>query len=332
MTSGSDQKKADNPLLEIRRLHVAFYLRQGIAKALDDLNLTINRGETLGLVGESGCGKSVTSLAIMQLIPEPGKINGGEVLLHGEDLIKKSKKEMRQIRANKISMIFQDPTSALNPVLSIGDQLTDTMIIHRKMSKKAALEKAEFHLREVGISNPRRQLSQYPHELSGGMKQRVMIAMALSSEPDLLIADEPTTALDVTIQAQILELMLELQQKYNTAILMITHDLGVIAEITDRVAVMYAGKIVEQTDVKTLFKQPLHPYTNGLMKAIPSAVEDLSQEEMLYTIPGNVPTLLELPRGCYFQDRCHLMDDKCQSQQPEILDKGQGHMVRCFQV
>ncbi len=322
----------DNLLVDIRDLNVAFFLRQGVARALANLNLQIKRGETLGLVGESGCGKSVTSLAIMQLIPEPGKIMSGEIHFNGEDLMKKNRKQMRKVRANSISMIFQDPTSALNPVLTIGDQLTDTMIVHQKMGRKAAREKAEFHLNEVGISNPGRQLKQYPHELSGGMKQRVMIAMALSSEPDLLIADEPTTALDVTIQAQILDLMLDLQQKYNTAILMITHDLGVIAEVTDRVAVMYAGKIVEQTDVKTLFKEALHPYTNGLMKAIPSAVADLADHEKLYTIPGNVPTLLELPHGCYFQKRCHLVSEECRSRHPEFTERSAGHLVRCFHV
>ncbi len=317
-----------SPLLEVRGLEVAFFLRQGVARAINGLNLTLHRGEVLGLVGESGCGKSVTSLAIMQLIEEPGRILGGQVRLEGEDLLQAGARRIRQVRGNRIAMIFQDPMTGLNPVLSIGTQMMEPLRLHQKLSPAAAEQQAIHWLQEVGLPNPADQLRRFPHELSGGMRQRVMIAMALACEPDLLIADEPTTALDVTIQAQILDLMRELQQKYGTAILMITHDLGVIAEMADRVAVMYAGDVVEEAEVEALFDDPQHPYTQGLMQAIPSAQHHLGQEERLYNIPGTVPTLLELPLGCRFQDRCPRAQPVCQAALPP-LEGSEHHSVRC---
>ena len=317
------------PLLDVKGLEVAFFLRQGVARAINGLNLTLHRGEVLGLVGESGCGKSVTSLAIMQLIEEPGKILQGQVLLEGEDLLQLSKRQMRQVRGNRIAMIFQDPMTGLNPVLSIGTQMMEPLRLHQKLSSSAAEEQAVHWLQEVGLPNPGAQLRRFPHELSGGMRQRVMIAMALACEPDLLIADEPTTALDVTIQAQILELMQDLQQKYGTAILMITHDLGVIAEMADRVAVMYAGDVVEEAEVEELFDHPQHPYTQGLLQAIPSAQHHWEEEQRLYNIPGTVPTLLELPFGCRFQDRCPRRQPTCQAALPPLEGSAE-HSVRCL--
>lgn len=317
-------------LLEIKDLEVGFYLRQGLAKAINHLNLTINRGETLGLIGESGCGKSVTSLAILNLIPDPGRILGGEVLFEGTNLLKLGKRAIRKIRGNRIGMIFQEPMTALNPVLTIGDQLTEALILHRNMTKKEALEKTAELLDEVGLPNPKRQLRAYPHELSGGMRQRAMIAGALSTNPDLLIADEPTTALDVTIQAQILELIKKIQESHNIAVLMITHDMGIISEMADRVAVMYAGDVVETAEVKTLFGTPNHPYTRGLMKAIPHIDDVISENGRLYNIPGAVPTLLELPIGCRFQERCPLVDEACKKEIPKLETYQPGHLVRCL--
>ncbi len=334
MTSTDKQDinmESETPLLSMENLKLSFYLRQGVATAINNLDLSIYKGKTLGLVGESGCGKSVTSLAIMGLVPHPGKIMNGSIHYNGTDLLKLKPKEMRKIRGNSIAMIFQDPMTGLNPVLSIGKQLTEGLLLHRRMNKKTAVEKAEFMLEEVGIPNPSRQMRSFPHELSGGMRQRVMIAMALINDPELLIADEPTTALDVTIQAQIIELMKELQEKYNTGILFITHDLGVIAEIADDVAVMYAGDMVEYSNVTTLFDAPTHPYTRGLMKAIPNAADDINENSRLYNIPGNVPTLLELPQGCRFQDRCPDVTDICRDQIPDItrVDGVGKHLVRC---
>ncbi|PCI23879.1 MAG: peptide ABC transporter ATP-binding protein [SAR324 cluster bacterium] len=329
MAQEKKNNKAQSPLLEVKGVEVAFFLRQGVARAINHIDLIINKGETLGIVGESGCGKSVTAAAIMRLIEEPGKILNGEILLEGVDLLKLSNREMRHIRGNSMAMIFQDPMSGLNPVLSIGKQMCETLILHKGMKKRQALERAEFMLREVGMPNPGDQLKRFPHELSGGMRQRVLIAMALSCEPKLLIADEPTTALDVTIQAQILELMRELQKKYDMAMLMITHDLGVIAEIADKVAVMYAGDVVEQTTVADLFDNPRHPYTKGLMKAIPTMEDKFSKEDRLYNIPGMVPTLLELPPGCRFQTRCPLATKECTLKNPDLLNH-EGHLVRCI--
>ncbi len=328
MNDNKQTIESQSPLLNVKDLNVAFYLRQGIAKAVNDVNLQIEKGETLGIVGESGCGKSVTSLAIMRLISEPGRILSGEILLNGEDILQLTKKQMRNVRGNKISMIFQDPMTCLNPVMTIGKQLTETLIKNKHMKKKDALDRAEFMLKEVGIPTPKRLLKCYPHELSGGMRQRVMISMALICEPELLIADEPTTALDVTIQAQILELMKELQEKFGTAIIIITHDLGIIAELADRVTVMYAGDMVEKAKVNTLFDNPSHPYTKGLMEAIPSTSDFLSTKERLYNIPGSVPALLDLPVGCKFVKRCSVAIEKCSKNRPELINYD-NHLVRC---
>ncbi len=335
-SSGSGAPHLDaNNLLEVQGLEVGFLLRGRMAKAIHHLNLTLKRGETLGLVGESGCGKSVTSLAIMRLIPEPGQILGGKIMFQGEDLLQKSKSQIRGIRGNRIAMIFQDPMTALNPVFTIGDQLVEPILLHKKISKAEALDRAEALLVEVGLPHPNQQLNRYPHELSGGQRQRVVIAMALSCEPDLLIADEPTTALDVTIQAQILELMAALQEKYHTGILLITHDLGVIAETADRVAIMYAGDIVEMSDVQTLFDASRHPYTQGLMASMPSLDTNLSTHHRLFNIPGRVPSLLEMPSGCRFQNRCMLADEECSQDYPGLYSSDEQestHVWRCIKV
>ena len=285
----------------MRGLRTSFYTRDGVVRAVDGIDFHVDRGEIMGLVGESGCGKSVTSLSIMRLVASPGRIEAGEVIFDGLDLLKLSSEEMRKIRGDRISMIFQQPTSSLNPVWDVGQQIEEVLQIHRNMKGKVAEARALELLRMVGIPDPQRRLKAFPHEMSGGMAQRVMIAMALACEPELLIADEPTTALDVTIQAQILDLMRNLRDETGTAIVLITHDLGVVAEMCDRVAVMYAGEIVEQTDVTTLFRDPLHPYTRGLIGSIP--VVGRVQDE-LAVIPGNVPNLIDLPKGCRFAPRC----------------------------
>jgi oligopeptide/dipeptide ABC transporter ATP-binding protein len=315
-------------LLDLKNLKTYFYIEDGVVKAVDGVDFEIYPGETLGIVGESGCGKSVTSLSIMRLIPEPpGKIVDGEIIFNGKDLTKLSQSEMRKIRGNDISMIFQEPMTSLNPVYTIGDQISEAIILHKRVSKSEAMRQSIEMLKKVGISLPEQRVHEYPHQLSGGMRQRVMIAMALSCDPQLLIADEPTTALDVTIQAQILELMNSLKDKFNMSIMMITHDLGVIAEIADRVAVMYAGKIVEYTDVKTLFANPKHPYTWGLMNSIPRMDKEV---EKLEVIPGIVPSPLNFPEGCKYHTRCPLADEKCRREEPEILEVEEGHQVRCW--
>jgi len=288
-------------LLGISGLRTVFATRDGVVKAVDGIDFHVDRGEIMGLVGESGCGKSVTALSILRLVSQPGRVTAGEVMFDGRDLLKLRGDEMRKLRGDRISMIFQQPTSSLNPVWDVGAQLAEVLEIHRNMKRRAARSRALDLLRMVGIPDPARRLAAYPHELSGGMAQRVMIAMALACEPELLIADEPTTALDVTIQAQILDLMRELRDRTGTAIILITHDLGVVAEMCDRVAVMYAGEIVEQADVRTLFRQPLHPYTRGLIASIP-VLGDVREE--LVVIPGNVPNLIDLPKGCRFAPRC----------------------------
>lgn len=318
------EKKA---LLEVRGLKTCFNTEDGIVKAVDGVDYTVYSGETLGIVGESGCGKSVNALSIMRLLDEKGKITGGEILFNGEDLLKKTEAEMRKIRGNEIAMIFQEPMTALNPVFTIGDQIMEAIILHQKKAKGEAREIAISTLRKVGIPSPEKRVDEYPHELSGGMRQRAMIAMALCCNPKLLIADEPTTALDVTIQAQILDLMLGLQKEYGMALMMITHDLGVIAEISDRVVVMYAGKVAEYADVKTLFKNPKHPYTWGLMNAI--ARLDIEQTE-LYNIPGIVPDPLHFPDGCKFHTRCPFTDSDCKQTEPSLEEIETGHFVRCF--
>jgi oligopeptide/dipeptide ABC transporter ATP-binding protein len=315
-------------LVEIRNLRTHFYTEDGVVPAVDGVNLYIRRGETLGVVGESGCGKSVTSLSIMRLIPNPpGKIVDGEILFEGQDLLKKSESEMRKIRGNEISMIFQEPMTSLNPVYTIGDQIAEAIQLHQGLSRKEALERAVHMLRLVGIPLPERRIHEYPHQLSGGMRQRVMIAMALSCNPKLLIADEPTTALDVTIQAQILELMKKLKQELGMAIMLITHDLGVVAEMCERVVVMYGGKVVEEADVVSIFKNPLHPYTEGLLKSIPRMDEEV---ERLHVIEGVVPNPAHLPKGCRFHPRCPYAFDKCKEAQPELKQVAPGRYVACF--
>jgi peptide/nickel transport system ATP-binding protein/oligopeptide transport system ATP-binding protein len=282
----------------------------------------------LGIVGESGCGKSVTSLSIMRLVESPpGKIEGGVINFQGKDLTKLSEKEMRKIRGNDISMIFQEPMTSLNPVYTVGDQIIEAIMLHKGVKRKEARQQAIEMLQKVGIPLPEQRVDEYPHQLSGGMRQRVMIAMALSCDPQLLIADEPTTALDVTIQAQILELMNSLKESYGMAIMMITHDLGVSAEVSDRVAVMYAGKVVEYTDVDSLFEDPKHPYTWGLMNSIPKLDKDV---ERLEAIPGSVPSPLNFPEGCKFNTRCPLAEGKCFTDEPELIDAEAGHKVRCW--
>ena len=318
-------------LLDVRGLKTSFKTPEGTVRAVTGVDFNVRRGEILGLVGESGCGKSVTSFSIMRLINPPGRIEGGEVTFDGQDLLKIPESKMRGLRGDRISMIFQQPTSALNPVLDIGFQVGEVLEAHRNMKRKAARERALHLLRMVGIADPERRLKAFPHETSGGMAQRVMIAMALACEPELLIADEPTTALDVTIQAQILDLMLRLQKETGTAIILITHDLGVVAEMCDRVAVMYAGEIVEQADTATLFREPRHPYTRGLIGSIP-VVGQIRDE--LSVIPGNVPNLIDLPSGCRFAPRCRARVQfevaEAETQHPELRHLSDGHTARCF--
>jgi peptide/nickel transport system ATP-binding protein len=318
-------------LLNVRDLRTSFRTGDGVVRAVTGVDFSVRRGEVLGLVGESGCGKSVTSLSILRLIVPPGRIEAGEVLFDGQDLLKLPEPKMREIRGNRISMIFQQPTSALNPVMDLGFQVGEVLETHRNMKRKVARARALELLRMVGIADPERRLKAYPHETSGGMAQRVMIAMALACEPELLIADEPTTALDVTIQAQILDLMRRLQQETGTAIILITHDLGVVAEMADRVAVMYAGEIVEQADTATLFRDPRHPYTKGLIGSIP-VVGEIRDE--LAVIPGNVPNLIDLPPACRFAPRCvaRVEENVADSTEihPALLSVAKGHDVRCW--
>jgi oligopeptide/dipeptide ABC transporter ATP-binding protein len=318
-------------LLDVRDLHTSFHTRDGVVRAVTGVSFGVRRGEILGLVGESGCGKSVTSLSIMGLLGGTAKVSGGPVLFEGRDLLAMSQDELRALRGDRLAMIFQQPTSALNPVMNVGTQLGEVLEIHRQMNETAARGRAIELMRMVGIPDPERRLKSFPHEMSGGMAQRVMIAMALACEPTLLIADEPTTALDVTIQAQILDLMRKLQRETGTAIILITHDLGVVAEMCDRVAVMYAGEIVEQTDVKTLFAQPLHPYTRGLIASVP--VPGVIKDE-LDTIPGNVPNLIALPPGCRFATRCTARVEHnnllAEEHHPELREVAPGHVVRCW--
>jgi oligopeptide/dipeptide ABC transporter ATP-binding protein len=328
-------KTSDSPLgealLQIRDLRTSFYTHDGVVKAVDGVSLEVRRGEVLGLVGESGCGKSVTSLSILRLVAPPGKIDGGEILFEGRNLLELSTSEMTAIRGDRISMIFQQPTSSLNPVFKVGDQIAEVLQIHKGLSKKEALARAVELMVQVGISDPQRRVKAYPFEMSGGMAQRVMIAMALASKPDLLIADEPTTALDVTIQAQILDLMRNLQEQYNAAIILITHDLGVVAEMADRIAVMYAGQIVEEATTDELFRDPRHPYTQGLIASIPVLGEIKDELEV---IPGNVPNLVNLPPGCRFASRCRAREAKgltiCTEKIPELKPVAVGHTTRCW--
>jgi oligopeptide/dipeptide ABC transporter ATP-binding protein len=319
------------PLLEVRKLKTYFYTEAGVVKAVDGVDFNVYPGEVLGLVGESGCGKSVTSLSIMRLIAQPGKIIEGEIFFAGQNLLKLSESEMTKMRGDRMSMIFQQPQSSLNPVFKAGDQITEVLKVHKVFTKDAANKRMIELLKMVGIADPESRADSYPHELSGGMSQRIMIAMALACAPELLIADEPTTALDVTIQAQILDLMRDLREKIGTTIILITHDLGVIAEMADRVAVMYASRIVEAADVNELFDHPLHPYTKGLIGSIPVLGKI---KEKLDVIPGSVPNLINLPPGCRFAPRCQARVENgltiCTEQDPDLLNVGTGHTVRCW--
>ena len=307
-----------NNLLDIIELRTHFFVRDWIAKAVDNVSITIAPGQTLGLVGESGCGKSVTAHSIMRLIPQPpGKIVGGKILFDGKDLVTASEKQMRKVRGNRISMIFQEPMTSLNPVFTVGDQVSEVIELHTNISKKELTHRVIEMFKLVGIPDPEKRPHEYPHQMSGGMRQRVMIAMALACNPRLMIADEPTTALDVTIQAQILDLMNRLKSETGAAILFITHDLGVIAQMAQMVAVMYAGKIIEYTDVKTLFATPKHPYTIGLMESIPILGKNMDMDR-LRTIKGSVPSLFDLPDGCCFSNRCPDVFKDCTSLSPQI--------------
>ncbi len=316
-------------LLEVKNLKTYFYTEDGIARAVDGMDFIIRKGETLGMIGESGCGKSVSALSIMQLVASPpGKIIEGEIWFEGEDLLKKSPSEIKKIRGNDISMIFQEPMTSLNPVFTIGNQIMEPIILHQKLDKKKALKKAIEMLDLVGISSPEKQIDNYPHQLSGGMRQRAMIAMALSCEPKLLIADEPTTALDVTIQAQILELLKEIREEIGMAVMMITHDLAVIAEVSDDVLVAYAGKALEYADVKTIFKDPRHPYTQALYDSIPRLTD--TKKRRLEVIPGMVPNPLEFPSGCRFHPRCKFAKSFCKKEEPQLKEVSNTHNVSCF--
>jgi len=322
----------DQRVLEIRNLKTYFYTYEGVAKAVDGISYQLAKGEPLGLVGESGCGKSVSALSILRLIPvPPGKIVGGEILFKGKNLLDLSEDEMRKIRGDRISMIFQEPMTSLNPVFTIGNQIQETFKLHQGLSTGEALEKTIEMLRLVNIPSPERCVKQYPHELSGGMRQRAMIAMALACNPEILIADEPTTALDVTIQAQILDLMIKLKEELGMAIILITHNLGVIVETVKRVLVMYAGKIVEEAKTKTLFEHPQHPYTMGLLKSVPRLGDKVRLGKVrLSEIPGVVPSLYELPPGCKFSTRCPWVMARCREEEPELKEIEGNHFNCCW--
>ncbi|WP_413377067.1 ABC transporter ATP-binding protein [Alkalihalobacillus sp. 1P02AB] len=314
-------------ILDVRNLQTSFFTSELEVKAVDGVSFKVPKGKTIGIVGESGSGKSITSLSILRLIQNPGKVVGGEVLFNGENILKKSEAQMRKIRGNDISMIFQEPMTSLNPVYTVGQQIGEAFQIHEKLGKKEAIKKSIDMLKLVGIPSPEKRVHQYPFELSGGMRQRVMIAMALACNPKLLIADEPTTALDVTIQAQILELMKDLQDRLGMSIIMITHDLGVVAETCDYVAVMYCGKVVEYASVKDLFNNPRHPYTVGLLNSLPRHDEDVEGE--LEIIPGSVPSPAEMPTGCRFAPRCAYASDICK-ELPQLEEDENGNQIRCW--
>jgi len=319
---------SEQPLLEVQDLQTQFSTEMGMVTAVDGVSFNIFEGETVGLVGESGCGKSVTSLSILRLFGmNSGTKLTGRILFEEQDLLTIPLGEIQKIRGNKISMIFQDPMTSLNPVYTVGDQIAESIILHQNLDRKQALAKAVHMLELVGIPSPESRIHDYPHQLSGGMRQRVMIAMGLACQPRLLIADEPTTALDVTIQAQILELMQKLQSELNMGVILITHDLGVVAEVCSRVMVMYLGQIVEECPVEELFENPLHPYTCGLIKSIPSM--DTNRREALHVIDGNVPSLYQVPAGCHFAPRCPYADSRCQTK-PELLQVDEKHKVRCW--
>jgi len=317
-----------SPMLEIKDLRTAFHIREGVVPAVDGVSLYINKEETLAVVGESGCGKSVTALSVMRLIKSPpGRIERGEINFDGKNLLKLSEAEMRQIRGNDIGMIFQEPMTSLNPVYTIGDQISEAIVLHQKVGKTEARAKGIEMLRKVEIPEAAKRFDEYPHQLSGGMRQRVMIAMALSCNPKLLIADEPTTALDVTIQAQILDLMRGLRKTLGMSIMLITHDLGVVSSMADRVVVMYAGKVVEDSTVQNIFKRPMHPYTHGLLNSIPHLE---AESETLHVISGSVPNMLYLPVGCRFEARCPYAQEKCRQEQPTLTQLAPGHKASCW--
>jgi len=319
-------------LLEVKNLTTCFHTRRGVAHAVNGVSFGMYPGEILGVVGESGCGKSVTAQSIMRLIPEPpGRIESGEILYDGKDIVALSTRQMRKIRGDRISMIFQEPMTSLNPVKTVGRQIGEVYALHRGVSKKESLKKAVEMLEKVQVPEPGRRVTEYPHQLSGGMRQRVMIAMALACDPEILIADEPTTALDVTVQAQIMDLMLKLQAKQKTAIMMITHDLGIIAEMANRVIVMYAGRIVESASTHTLFYETGHPYTKGLMNSVPViGSKDAEGNSRLTEITGMVPSLYDLPKGCSFAPRCAYRNERCRTELPPLFQVSPGHEVRCW--
>jgi peptide/nickel transport system ATP-binding protein len=324
----------EETVLDVRGLQTVFFTASGLFKAVDDVSFNVSRGETLAIVGESGCGKSVTALSIMRLVPDPpGRIVGGSITLEGTDLLGLDEDQMRQIRGNRISMIFQEPMTSLNPVMRIGDQIAEAVRLHRPLTSKEAWNKAVEMLRLVRIPEPERRAHEYPHQLSGGMRQRAMIAMALACRPVLLIADEPTTALDVTIQAQILALVLDLQKELGMGLILITHDLGVVAQTAQRVIVMYAGKKVEEADVETLFAHPRHPYTRGLMASIPTVpLPGVNADARLVEIPGMVPSLTNLPKGCAFAPRCELAIARCHEEYPPLENWGANHLAACWRA
>ncbi|WNF06921.1 MULTISPECIES: ABC transporter ATP-binding protein [Brevibacillus] len=314
-------------LLEVKHLRTHFKTEDGVVPSVNGVSFSVAKGETLAIVGESGCGKSVTSLSIMGLVAPPGEVVGGEIWLEGQNLLALSKKELRKLRGNKLSMIFQEPMTSLNPVFTIGNQLGEVFRQHRQMDKKEARAHSVEMLDHVGIPNAEKIVDSFPHQLSGGMRQRVMIAMALACNPALLIADEPTTALDVTIQAQILELLKKLNKEFQTGVILITHDLGVVAEMADRVVVMYAGEVVEQADVFSLFAEPKHPYTKGLLGSLPKLDEN---REELDSIPGSVPNPLDMPGGCAFHPRCPAATEECKQNKPQLQEVALNHLARCF--
>lgn len=318
--------KEQENILVVNNLQTSFATEGGEVRAVDGVSFTVPKGKTIGIVGESGSGKSITSLSILRLLASNGKIKGGEILFKGKDLVKLSDKEMRALRGNQISMIFQEPMTSLNPVYTVGQQISETLLIHKKLSKKEAMAQSVEMLKLVGIPSPEKRVKQYPHELSGGMRQRVMIAMALACSPEILIADEPTTALDVTIQAQILELIRGLQDRLGMSVIMITHDLGVVAETCDYVAVMYAGQVVEYSDVRSLFKKPKHPYTLGLLNSLPR--HDIDQEKLI-PIKGVVPSPFDMPVGCRFAPRCPAATELCHREMPQLEQEG-ADQIRCW--
>ena len=316
-------------LLEIAGLSTSFTTRSGIIKAVDKVSFSLREGRVLGLVGESGCGKTMTALSILNLVPPPGRITSGKIVFEGRDLLSLSNEEMRKVRGARISMVFQEPMTALNPVFTVGDQIGEVLTTHQAATATEALDRSVELLRSVGIPSPEKRVHEYPHQLSGGMRQRVMIAMAIACRPSLILADEPTTALDVTIQAHILELLTRIQSEMGMAMVLVTHDLGLIAERAHEVAVMYAGRIVEQADTSVLFADPLHPYTRGLMASIPRPGD--SRRGRLRTIPGSVPRLSDLPQGCTFSPRCDIRIDQC-ANEPELVEVRPGHKVRCWKA